>query len=255
MSDTNNLEQQSNLTAFYQTEQICRDNLSHANFNIDSFQQNRQRCSLSSCHGMCCYNGVHVNKETAEVIERLVEEEADFFKGLGLDLPAKVIVDDEDYEDLTVEDKEWQGLFSIKKTAVKKRPIANIVNDYPSHFKNTSCVFLLDDSRCGLQELAKAKGLHPWYYKPFTCWLFPILIAPGENQPEILLPSLETEPWLMPEHNYYGFFAIVLCGKPSDCGQLGSSLLEEELNFLSKIVGRNFVQEIQDSLIRSGEKD
>jgi hypothetical protein len=47
----------------------------------------------------------------------------------------------------------------------------------------------------------------------------------------------------------------VLCGKPSDCGQLGSSLLEEELNFLSKIVGRNFVQEIQDSLIRSGEKD
>jgi hypothetical protein len=81
------------------------------------------------------------------------------------------------------------------------------------------------------------------------------LIAPGENQPEILLPSLETEPWLMPEHNYYGFFTIVLCGKPSDCGQLGSSLLEEELNFLSKIVGRNFVQEIQDSLIRSGEKD
>jgi hypothetical protein len=253
MFDTNNLEQQSNLTAFYQTEQICRDHLSHANFKIDSFQQNRQRCSLSSCHGMCCYNGVNVNEETAEVIERLVDEEADFFKGIGLDLPAKVIVDDEEYGKFTVENKEWSGLCSIKKTAVKEKLFSNLIEDYPKHFRNTVCIFTLDDGRCGLQVLAEAKGLHPWYYKPFTCWLFPILIAPGENQPEILLPSPEFEPWLMPDFD--GYFTKVFCGKPSNCGQLGYILLEQELKFLSEIVDRNFVQEIQDSLVKSGEKD
>ncbi len=78
-----------NLTAYPQTEQICQDGLSQATFDIDSFQQSRQRCSLSTCHGMCCYHGVHVNQETAEVIQKLVVEEAEFFTSLGLDYQKK----------------------------------------------------------------------------------------------------------------------------------------------------------------------
>lgn len=255
MSNANLPEKLTTFTAYPQTEQACRDELSQGTLDIDSFKQNRQRCSLSSCHGMCCHHGTHVNQETAEVIQIVAEEEADFFKSLGLDLPKEVIIDDEDYEDFPVENLEWKGLCSIKKTAVKEKHISSIVNDYPSHFKNTSCVFLLDDSRCGLQELSKAKGLHPWHYKPFTCWLFPILIAPGQNQPEIVLPSPETEPWYFPEYGYDGFFTKVLCGKPSDSGQLGYVLLQEELKFLSEIVGRNFVQEIQDAIADSAKSD
>ncbi|OPH09391.1 DUF3109 family protein [Cylindrospermopsis raciborskii] len=245
MSNNNFTENLPNLTAYTQTEQTCRDELSQAHLNIDSFKQNRQRCSLSSCHGMCCHHGVFVNEEMAEVIQKVVEEEADFFKALGLELPKEVII----YEEFTAEKCEWQGLGTVKKTAVKEKPFSNLINDFPEHFENTACVFLLDDSRCGLQILSEAKGLHPWYYKPFTCWLFPIFIAPGESQREIFLPSPETEPWYLPDDDYDGFYTQVLCGKHSDCGQLGYILLQEELNFLAKIVGRNFVQEIQDAVV------
>jgi hypothetical protein len=240
-------------TAYPQTEKTCKTELSKANFDIDSFRQHRQRCSLSSCHGMCCYNGVNVNQETAEVIQRLVEEEANFFKNIGLDLPAEVIIDQEEYEKFTVENKEWPGLCSIKKTAVKERLFSDIIKDYPKHFDNTVCVFTLDDGRCGLQVLAEAKGLHRWYYKPFTCWIFRILIAPGEHQPEIRLPSPESEPWLMPDFD--GYFTKTVCGKPSDCGQPAYILYQEELKFLAEIVGRNFLQEIEDSAAIFADSD
>jgi hypothetical protein len=246
MSDPNIPEKLPNFTAYPQTEKTCKNELGKANFDIDSFRQHRQRCSLSSCHGMCCNEGVHVNQETSEVIQRIAEEEAEFFKSLGLYLPKQVIIDDPEHDEFPVEKWEWEGIGSIKKTAIKERNFSSLIPDYPNHFKNTVCVFLLDDSRCALQELSKAKGLHPWYYKPFTCWLFPIFIAPGENQPRIFLPSPKTEPWYLPEEDYAGFFTQVLCGKHSDCGQIGYILLQEELKFLSEIVGRNFLQEIQD---------
>ncbi|MCZ2207831.1 hypothetical protein [Cylindrospermopsis raciborskii] len=254
MTDANLREKLPNLTAYTQTEQTCRDELNQSTLDIDSFKQNLQRCSLSSCHGMCCNEGVFVNEETAEVIQRVVEEEADFFKALGLDLPKQVIVKeiivgDEKYEEFPVDRWEWKGLGTVKKTAVKEKHFSNLINDFPKHLQNTACVFLLDNSHCGLQELSLAKGLHPWYYKPFTCWLFPIFIAPGESQPNIFLPSPETEPWYLPDYDYDGFYTQVLCGKHSDRGQLGYILLQEELNFLAKIVGRNFVQEIQDAVV------
>ncbi|MBD2690672.1 hypothetical protein [Anabaena catenula] len=255
MSNTNLPEKLTNFTAYPQTEQACRDELSQANLDIDSFKQHRQRCSLSSCHGMCCHYGVHVNQETVETIQKVVEEEAEFFKSIGLDLPKEVIIDDEEYEDFPVEKFEWNAMISVKKTALKEKPFSRLVNDYPKHFKDTACVFLLDDSRCGLQELSKAKGLHPWYYKPLPCWLFPIFIAPGENQPEIFLPRPEAEPWYLPQYDFDGFFTKVPCGQYSECGQIGYILFQEELKFLSAIVGRNFGQEIQDAIADSAESD
>jgi hypothetical protein len=255
MDNANPTEILTNLTAYPQSEQACRDELSQATLNIDSFKQIRQRCSLSNCHGMCCYLGTNVNQETAEVIQKVVEEEAEFFESLGLQLPKEVIIDDEEYEYLPVTEREWKGLCSIKKTAIKDKQFANIVSAYPKHFTNTVCVFTLDDGRCGLQVLGEAKGLHPWYYKPFTCWIFPILIAPGEGTPEIALPSPETEPWHLPDYNYDGYFTKTFCGRPSDCGQVGYILFQKELKFLSDIVGRNFVQELEDSVANSDKKD
>ena len=255
MTDANRIEKSLNFTAYPQTEQGCRDQLSQADIDVDSFRQNLQRCSLSACHGMCCYNGVPVNQETAEVIQKVVKEEADFFKTIGLNLPTEVIIDDPEYHKFPIHTKEWGYLGSIKKTAVKEKPFSSLVNDYPSHFTNTACVFLMDDSRCGLQEMSKAKGLHPWYYKPFVCWLFPILIAPGENQPKIVLPSPSSDPWYVPEYDYNGLCSKVPCGQPSDSGQLGYILFQDELKFFSDIVGRNFVQEIQDSITESPEKE
>ncbi len=253
MSENNFAEKLPGLTAYPQTEQICRDQLSQAALDIDSFQQYRQRCSLSGCHGMCCHHGCHVNQETAEIIERVAAEETEFFKSIGLNLPESVIIDDEEYDEFPIEKYEWKGIFSAKKTALKEKPYSTLIKDYPKHFENTACVFLLDDSRCGLQELANAKGLHPWYYKPFPCWLFPVYIAPGENQPEIFLPSPETEPWYLPEDNYDGYYTQAFCGRHSDCGQVGYMLLQAELEFLSKIVGRNFLQEIEDAINSDGE--
>ncbi len=99
-----------------------------------------------------------------------------------------------------------------------------------------------------MQAFSEAKGLHPWYYKPFTCWIFPILIAPGKDQPNIVLPHPENEPWHLPEYDFDGYFTKTFCGRHDDCGQLGYILLQEELKFLSEIVGRNFIQEIEEAI-------
>ncbi len=106
-----------------------------------------------------------------------------------------------------------------------------------------------------MQELSKAKGLHSWYYKPFTCWLFPVFIGPVENHNhiEISLPTPETEPWYLPNIDYAGFFTQVFCGKNAECGKVGYILLQEELKFLSQIVGRDFFQEIETSLANQQE--
>ncbi len=110
-----------NLTAFTQTEQTCRDELTQAIINIDSFKQSRERCSFSGCHGMCCNEGTQVNEEDGEIIQKLAEEEAEFFKSLGLDLPEKVIIDFQEYENFPVAKHEWKGLGSTKKNCYQRQ--------------------------------------------------------------------------------------------------------------------------------------
>lgn len=224
---------QTNLTAYPQTESAVQKSLSQASIDVESFKQLLKPCSLSSCRGMCCYDGVYIGKESAEVIQKLADEDAPFFRAIGLNLPEQVIVDGE-----------WKGEIYGKKTEVKEKNFSGIVKNYPTHFNNTACVFLLDDGRCGLQVISEYKGLHPWYYKPFTCWMHPLAISYEEEFNCLLLHTDESDPCRFPD--YDGFVTKTFCGKIRICGQPAHNVLEEELRFLGKIVGRDFVEEIKD---------
>ena len=219
------------ITAYLLTAQALKDKLSDASINTEAFSQKLIQCSLLKCHGMCCYDGVYVSDETASMIEKLVEEDADFFKSIDLKLPEKVIVEGE-----------WDNSKGLK-TEVKNHDFIEKVEEYPSHFKNTTCVFQVKDGRCSLQMLSEHKGLHKWFYKPFACWLHPIDISIENSNGEITLHSAETDPNRLPEFD--GYVSKTLCGKINECGSPAFEILDKELKYLGKIINRNLIEEIK----------
>lgn len=222
------------LTAYPRTEAGLRRTLTNALFDAPSFARKIARCSLAACRGMCCYDGVYVSDEAAEVIQEIAGREASFLRGLGLDLPDEVIVDGE-----------WEGLVAGKKTAVVPHRFSQEVPSFPSHFNETACVFHLNDGRCALQVLSEARGHHPWFYKPLTCWLHPISLVPGEDGESavILLDDEETDPYRLP--GYDGFVTHTVCGRTMPCGQPAHEVLTEELTFLGAIGGRDLAGELR----------
>jgi hypothetical protein len=223
-------------TAFPRAEADLRGRLADASVDADSFKRPLSRCSLAVCRGMCCYDGVYVTDDEAEVIQALAVREGDFFRAQGLELPPQVIVEGE-----------WEGVVAGKKTAVVPHDFSREVPGFPRHFHDTECVFHMRDGRCGLQVLSEAHGRHPWYYKPLTCWLHPISIAPGDGGQGavVVLESVESDPYRVP--GYDGYTAYTFCGRTDPCGQPASSVLDEEISFLGAIAGRDF-----GGLIRAG---
>src|SRR5258708_1957514 len=152
------------VTAFQGTEAALQERCKDAKLSPAEFQRKLSRCSLNTCRGMCCYGGVSVDDSTAAVVQQLATERASDFRGIGLELPETVVAP-----------TEWHRIAG-NITALKPRPFRSLVENYPAHFDETACVFLLEDARCGLQVLADRDGKHPWHYKPFSCWLLPLKI-------------------------------------------------------------------------------
>ncbi len=219
-----------NLTAYASDETVLRARLAHGTLDAQSFRRPLSRCEISSCRGMCCYDGVYVSRESANVIQRLVEEHAGFFAGLGIDLPEQVIVEGE-----------WQWKKGGLKTAVKPREFSKSVEGYPAHFEDTACVFLTGDGRCSLQLLSMDQGRHPWYYKPVKCWMHPISVE-GEGKSRLVLHSRESDPYRLP--GYDGFVSVIFCGRTCPGGAPASIVLSDELTFLSQIIGRDLLTEL-----------
>jgi hypothetical protein len=48
-----------------------------ASIDAREFQQRMSRCSLENCRGMCCYDGVPVDDDTAHLLQKLSIERAD----------------------------------------------------------------------------------------------------------------------------------------------------------------------------------
>jgi hypothetical protein len=215
------------LTAFGRAETSLRERCADASVDVDEFQRELSRCSLATCRGTCCYDGIAVDDDTAAALERLVAERATDLADIGLELPQTVIVENE-----------WRGVTS-RKTAVKPFPFRSLVPDFPPHFNETACVFLLRDGRCGLQAMAINDGKHPWYYKPFACWLHPIKLSASA----IRLYDEATDPDVFP--GYDGFVCRTHCGRTSPCGESAARLLSEELQFLGKLLDRDLVNEVR----------
>ncbi|HYL82069.1 MAG TPA: hypothetical protein VEU07_14720 [Candidatus Acidoferrum sp.] len=122
------------LTAYPEDEARLRTRLAGGRVDAESFRRPLARCDIAVCRGMCCYDGVYVSPESAAVVERAAVEHADFFAGLGLRLPDRIIVEGE-----------WEWKPGGLKTAVTQRPLSRTVQGFPPHFKDTACVFLTHD--------------------------------------------------------------------------------------------------------------
>ena len=224
-SDTNEVS----LTAYPADEAALRSRMVGGWVDAESFRRPLARCEISTCRGMCCYDGVYVSRESATIIERAAAEHAEFFAGLDLQLPERVIVEGD-----------WSWKAGGLKTAVAPRAFSKTVEGFPPHFKDTACVFLTGDGRCSLQLLSTHLGRHPWHYKPMKCWMHPITLE-GEERATLLLHSDRTDPYRFA--GYDGFVSRIFCGKTCPGGAPAATVLAEELTFLSRIVGRDLLAE------------
>jgi hypothetical protein len=227
------------LTAFPQTEAALGRTLRGAGVDRQSFARPLEPCVLAACGGMCCYDGAYVGDEEAAVLRDLAGREGAFFRAAGLDLPAP---------DEVVVDGEWEGTVSGLKTALRPHPFSRRVADYPGHFRDTACVFLLPDGRCSLQTLAVARGRHPWFFKPFSCWQHPIAIVPADEAPAaaaggetavVRLDDEASDPYRLP--GYDGYVPRTWCGRTAPAGRPASEVLRAELDFLGAIAGRDLL--------------
>lgn len=218
--------QPDSLTAFPEEERQMRQQLARAPLARASLRRPLPSCDLTHCRGMCCHDGVYVEDEAADVLEALAKQEAGFFASLGLDLPARVIVEGS-----------WRrGLVQGKKTAVVPHSFSHTVPGFPAHFPDTACVFHVADGRCGLQVLSEARGRHKWYYKPIGCWLHPLTTSYGGRR-RIGLYDERSDPFRFAD--YPGFVSATFCGRNASTGSPASQVLREELQLLGQILGRD----------------
>lgn len=215
------------LTAYRHEEEALRHRLSAARVAEASFGRPISRCEIGACRGMCCHDGVYVPEESAGVIEGLARRHAAFFRLLGLRLPERVIVRGR-----------WAPKPGGLKTALRPRPFAQLVPDFPAHFAQAACVFLTSAGLCSLQLLSEHLGRHPWYYKPVKCWMHPVTLE-GDRPPVLVLHDERTDPYRLP--GYDGFVSRIFCGRTCPAGAPASLVLREELAFLSQIAGRDLV--------------
>lgn len=197
-------------------------------FDRETFGPLMKRCTLGHCKGTCCHDGASMGDEEAGVIEKLVVDYKEFFEEVGLVLPESV---------LTPED--WHRKRTPPKTKTVFYPYHEQVSDYPQHFPDTACLFLLEDRRCAIQVLSEREGHHPWYWKPFTCWLHPITFHEEKGRRLLCVHKYENDP--QRREGYDGFVSQTHCGRHECDGKPAWEVLAPELEFLGQILGRDFL--------------
>lgn len=182
-----------------------------------AFERPLRRCELARCRATCCHDGAVVGEEEREVIGKVVEECGEQLADYG-----------------------WEGAeFFVRigrgkwRTATRPAGAGELAADFPGHFARTRCVFLDAEHRCVLQRLAHDEGRHPWFWKPFSCWMHPLVLKPGER-PVLTLPGGERERFVSCTH----------CGRTEPDGEAAAVLLGEELGMLGEISGRDLAREL-----------
>ena len=170
------------------------------------------RCDLEQCEGRCCYDGVYLLPAEEEFLRELVVR----LPALRATLPEEFIVDGY-----------WAGAFFGRKTATRLHDYRS--TDFPAHFSRTRCVFADAKGYCELEKLARSSGMHPWSFKPTTCWMFPLQDDDGE--PAAPVAGAEDDPYHTTE--YPGYATCVPCGSHHAKGQPWREALREEIDYLA----------------------
>ena len=226
-------------TAFDQATAAVRELVQELEIDFTALDRKVAHCDLEVCHGTCCHDGTYLNDDEAVKIPWLVDHHREEFESFGLDLPNQVVVFGKE-----------EGGFSGPKTPVRPEPMSELAEDYPSHFPDTACVFLTAEGFCGLQMLAENEGSHPWFYKPFTCWMHPLTIERRSNQPPLLtLHDYESDP--QKREGYDGFVSRTHCARTNPCGAPAFEVLSTELEMLGHMGNRDLLGEIQSNRVES----
>ncbi len=221
------------IAAYSRTMEWLGELVSGMALDVVSLRRPLRRCQLTECGGNCCHDGAYLGDEEATVIREVVKTSRPDFERLGLDLPEKVVVFGS-----------WQGTISGPKTATRASPMKEQIAEYPPHFPDTACVFLLNDARCALQVLAGERNLPPWYYKPVTCWLHPLTIEGiDDGRPVLTLHSESDDPQRF--EGYDGFVSRTHCGRTCAGGDFAYRVLAEEMRFLGGLVDRDLMAEME----------
>jgi hypothetical protein len=171
-------------------------------------------CDPRACEAMCCHDGVYLDEGEERRLRALVERTP----ALRARLPAEYVVEGW-----------WNGERLGRKTATRPHAYRNA--DWPAHFPRTRCVFADEAGLCELQKLGMERRQHPWRYKPFTCWMFPLDEQDGEAQ------APEADPRADP-HNvpgYPGYASVVPCGRHDPQGAPWQEALAGELRRFAEV--------------------
>jgi hypothetical protein len=168
-------------------------------------------CDISQCEGRCCYDGVYLLAAEEEFLRELVAR----VPALAEKLPAEFIVDGW-----------WDGQYLGRKTAT--RPVNYQAADYPAHFARTRCVFSDAAGYCELEKFARARGQHPWSFKPATCWMFPLQEENGRASEPVR--GKHDDPYVT--DSYGGYASCVACGRHDPEGKPWKQALAREIAYL-----------------------
>ena len=200
--------------------------LDHAAFSVKL-----RPCELNRCRATCCHDGVYLSEEEFQNLKFLVSEKP----GVFASLPGAPRMEE-------LFDRSSGGKL---KTSTREADDCGLSADYPKHFPRTRCRFLTPEHHCALQRYSISEKLHPWFYKPLTCWIHPILITrpDASGRATITLPQASNDPQKTP--HYPGFSSCTHCGRTDDTGQVAHQVLRHELERLSEITGRDLLRELQ----------
>ena len=146
------------VTIFHETVKGLALALTEAAVDHHAFEKPLPVCELAKCRATCCHDGVILSSEEAEVLSR--DSEGIIELGDGRLKTETVVV-----------------------------PSDRFADDFPGHFPKTRCVFLDEKHRCLWQLRGVKEGKHPWFYKPTSCWMHPLILKTEAGRPLLTLLS------------------------------------------------------------------
>lgn len=198
-----------------------RASLRQAEIDFAAFSRPLALCELGTCRATCCHDGVVLDPEELRLLGPLTEVHREKFASYGIQQTAPLFV---------------ERAKERPRTATRPSDAPERALDFPDHFPKTRCVFLDATHRCAWQRLALDRSEPPWFYKPVSCWMFPISLVPGAR-PRLTVAG---EP-----HDPQDFATNTPCGRLQiEQGRPAHETLREELRLLGEIAGRDFGREI-----------
>lgn len=205
------------VTAYPALERELQRQIKEAQLDHGAFQIPLKICDLTKCRATCCHDGVYLSHEEVSVIEGIKDRITDY----GIHRSSVIV--------------EREGR---KKSTTVRASDSQLANGFPEHFPKTKCVFLDQENRCVLQRMAVDDGLDPWWWKPISCWMHPLLFRYTSNsRPTLTLEQSDN-------HQGKGFGCFTPCGMPATNGQPAWQTLRRELELLGTIGNRDILGEL-----------